>query len=68
VVAFLDAHRGEFGVEPVRVTLPSARAQVARSAYFANKVRTPSARAYPEAVIGAALTTLWQHNPDGSAV
>jgi putative transposase len=36
--------------------------QVAPSTYYANKVRTPCARACRDAVIGPALQTLWEDN------
>ncbi|TQR82215.1 IS3 family transposase [Mycobacterium hodleri] len=62
VVAFIDAHRGEFGVEPICTVLRSAGVQVAPSTYYANKARTPSARDCRDAVVGPALQTLWEDN------
>ena len=41
----VDANRDEFGVEPICTVLRSAGVQVAPSTYYANKTRTPSARA-----------------------
>jgi putative transposase len=59
VVAFVDAHRGEFGVEPICTTL-----QVAPSTYYAARRRQvcPSARALSDAVMGRVLMALWVAN------
>ncbi|MFL0285124.1 IS3 family transposase [Mycobacterium sp. SMC-21] len=62
VVAFIDANRGEFGVEPICTVLRSAGVQVAPSTYYATQARKPSARACRDAVIGPALTQLWEDN------
>jgi hypothetical protein len=62
IVAFIDAHRGEFGVEPICTVLRSAGVHVAPSTNYGAKVRPPSARACRDAVIGPALQTLWEHN------
>ena len=46
IVAFIDAHRADFGVEPICTVLRSAGVQVAPSTYYAAKTRQPlSARA-----------------------
>jgi hypothetical protein len=59
IVAFLDEHRDEFGVEPICTTL-----QVAPSTYYAAKRRelAPSARAVRDAVMMQALMVLWVAN------
>ena len=46
IVAFIDANREEFGVEPICKVL-----QVAPSTYYAAKTRPPSARAVRDAVL-----------------
>ena len=46
VVAFIDANRDEFGVEPI-CTVVRIALQVAPSTYYAAKTRPPSARALP---------------------
>ncbi|MDM7856671.1 IS3 family transposase [Cellulomonas alba] len=51
VVAFIDAHRAEFGVEPICKDL-----QVAPSTYYAAKTRPPSARAVADAALGEVIT------------
>ena len=49
VVAFIDANRDEFGVEPICTVLSSAGVSVAPSTYYAAKTRQPSARARRDA-------------------
>jgi putative transposase len=56
-VRFIDAHRDEFGVEPICRVL-----QVASSTYYAAKVRQPSARAVSDAVWMPILMALWVAN------
>ncbi len=59
IVAFVDEHRDEFGVEPICTTL-----QVAPSTYYAAKKRelAPSARAVRDAVLIQVLMVLWVAN------
>jgi putative transposase len=59
IVAFVDEHRDEFGVEPICTTL-----QVAPSTYYAAKKRqlAPSARAVRDAVMIQVLMVLWVAN------
>jgi putative transposase len=57
MVAFIDAHRAEFGVEPICTVL-----QLAPSTYYAAKTREPSARAVRDAELGPALVELWKAN------
>jgi putative transposase len=59
IVAFVDEHRVEFGVEPICKALP-----VASSSYYAAKKRelTPSARALRDAVMMQVLMVLWVAN------
>ncbi|MHA2414035.1 IS3 family transposase [Mycobacterium avium] len=62
IVEFIDANRGEFGVEPICTVLRSAGLQVALSTYYDTKARVPSARALRDAVLGPALCQLWKDN------
>jgi len=59
IVAFIDEHRDEFGVEPICAVL-----QMAPSTYYAAKrrQRVPSARAVRDAVMSQALMVLWVTN------
>lgn len=61
-MAFIDAQRGEFGVEPICTVLRSAGVSVAPSTYYDAKTRPPSARACRDAVLGPALRQLWEDN------
>lgn len=49
-MAFVDAHKDEFGVEPVCRVL-----QTAPSTYYAAKTRAPSARAVADAALGEVI-------------
>jgi len=59
MVAYIDGHRDEFGVEPICRAL-----QVAPSSYYAAKQRevAPSARALRDAVMMQVLMVLWVAN------
>lgn len=60
IVAYIDAHRDEFGVEPICAALQL----MAPSSYYAAKKREadPSPRALREAVMMQVLMTLWVLN------
>jgi len=49
VIAFIDAHRARFGVEPICRVLTKHGVQVAPRTYYAAKTRPPSARAVRDA-------------------
>lgn len=57
MVTYIDAHRGEFGVEPICAQLP-----IAPSSYYAAKSRPVSARARRHAAMTAVLMALWSAN------
>ena len=59
IVGFIDAHRDEFGVEPICQTL-----EMAPSTYYAARRRAiaPSARAMRDAVMMQVLMVLWVAN------
>jgi len=57
IVAYIDEHRDEFGVEPICEVL-----QVAPSTYYAAKKRPLSARAIRDAVMIPVLVALWEAN------
>ncbi|RKS79927.1 putative transposase [Motilibacter peucedani] len=56
-VAYIDAHKDEFGVEPICTAL-----QVAPSTYYAAKTRPPSARAVSDAATTALITRVHADN------
>ncbi|MGQ9410908.1 IS3 family transposase [Mycolicibacterium gilvum] len=62
IVDFIDAHREEFGVEPICTVLRSAGVSMAPSTYYDTKARAPSARAQRDAELGPALVKLWEDN------
>ncbi len=57
MAAYIDAHKDEFGIEPICTTL-----QVAASTYYAAKARVPSARALRDAVLLPLIMSLWVAN------
>lgn len=59
MVAYIDGHRDEFGVEPICAVM-----QMAPSTYYAAKRRevAPSARALRDAVMMQVLMVLWVTN------
>ena len=57
MVAYIDAHRDRFGVEPICAQLP-----IAPSTYYDAKVRPPSTRAVRDAVMIPLLVALWTVN------
>jgi putative transposase len=61
-VAFIDAHRADFGVEPIIATLAEAKVKIAPSSYYAAKSRPPSARRLRDAQLMPQLTALWKDN------
>jgi putative transposase len=56
-VRYIDAHREEFGVEPICSVL-----QFAPSTYYARKARPPSARSRTDAVLGALISKIHEEN------
>ena len=54
---YIDAHRSEFGVEPIGTTL-----QVASSTYHAARSRLPSARQIRDGLMMPILLALWVAN------
>ncbi|WP_411268450.1 IS3 family transposase [Nonomuraea sp. PA05] len=57
IVAFIDAHRDEFGVEPICQVL-----DLAPATYYAARNRLPSARERRDEQLTAEITRLWNDN------
>jgi transposase InsO family protein len=62
MVAFIDAHRAEYGVEPICAELP-----IAPSTYYAHKARQADPRRLPprgvrDAALGTAIRRVWDEN------
>ncbi len=56
-MSFIDAHREEFGVEPICKVL-----KVAPSSYYAHKRRPPSARTVADAQLKVEIKRVWDDN------
>jgi putative transposase len=57
IVAFIDEHKGRFGVEPI-----CAQLQIAPSTYYAHRSRPPSARAISDAATTAVIERVHAEN------
>ena len=57
MTAFIDGHRGRFGVEPICTQL-----QVAPSTYYAAKARNPCARARRDGDLEVHIQRVYDHN------
>ena len=62
IVAFIDAHRDQLGVEPICRVLTEAGTQIAPSTYYAAKTRPPSPRAITDATTTRAIERVHQEN------
>jgi putative transposase len=62
IVDYIDAHRSEFGVEPICAVLSEHGCKIAPSTYYAHKTRAVSARAARDAVMMQVLMVLWVTN------
>ena len=62
IVAYIDAHRAQHGVEPICEVLTGAGTQIAPSTYYASKTRAPSARAVSDAATSAVIERVHAQN------
>jgi putative transposase len=62
VIAYIDAHRNEFGVEPICRALRQAGCQIAPSTYYAARSRPPSARAVRDQELKTVITRVHAAN------
>ena len=63
-MAFIDVHRGRFGVEPICAVLCEHSVGIAPSTYYAAKTRPPSARAVRDAALCALIARVHAENYD----
>ncbi len=63
-MAFIDAHRGRFGVEPICAVLCEHSVGIAPSTYYAARCRPPSARAQRDAWLRAEIARVHRDNYD----
>jgi putative transposase len=61
-VGFVDAHKGEHGVEPILTTLAGTPVGIAPSTYYAAKTRPASARALYDAGLAPIIATIHRDN------
>ena len=62
IVAFIDEHRDEFGVEPIVRALSGTAARIAVSSYYAFKKRRPSARARRDQALMVVIQDVYEAN------
>lgn len=62
MVAYIDEHRGQFGVQPICQVLTEHGAAIAPSTYYAAKRRPASARAVRDARLTAEITRVWKES------
>ena len=62
IVAYIDAYRARFGVEPICGVLTEHGITIAPSTYHAHKGRPVSPAVLEQAYLANALYTLWQQN------
>ena len=62
MVAYIDEHRGRFGVEPICNVLSAAECKIAPSTYYAAKSRAPSPRRLRHDALMPVLLALWVAN------
>jgi len=62
VVAYIDEHRGQFGVQPICRVLTGHGVAIAPSTYYAAKNRPPSARARRDVALLAEIKRIYKEN------
>jgi len=66
VIAFIDAHRDQFGVEPACRVLRQEGCGIAPSTYYAARSRPPSARAVRDAWLEGEITRVFKASGEQS--
>jgi putative transposase len=64
-VAFIDAHRRRFGVEPICRVLSEHGCKIAPNTYYAHKKRPPSARWVRDEYLQEQIARVWRENMGG---
>ena len=62
MVAYIDEHRGQFGVQPICRVLAGQGVAIASSTYYAAKRRPPSARACRDAALLAQIKRVYKES------
>ena len=64
MIAFIDAHRGQFGVGPCCQVLREHGVQIAPSTYYAARARPPSARSVRDAQLAAEIQRVYKDSDE----
>ena len=64
-MAFIDEHRGRFGVEPICRVLSEHGCKIAPNTYYVFKKRPPSARAVRDEYLKGEITRVWEASIGG---
>ena len=62
IVAFIDAHRVRFGVEPICRVLTEHGCKIAPNTYYCHKQRPPSARAVRDEYLKVEIARVHANN------
>jgi putative transposase len=64
-VAYIDAHRDRFGVEPICRVLSEHGCKIAPNTYWCHKKRPPSARSIRDEYLRGEIARVWAENMEG---
>lgn len=64
MIGYIDAHRDQFGVEPICRVLSDAGVPAAASTYYAARARPPSARAVRDQQLAAEITRVYKDSDE----
>ena len=64
-MAFIDAHRDRFGVEPICRVLSEHGCKIAPNTYWCHKKRPPSARSIRDEYLRGEIARVWAENMEG---
>ena len=62
MIAYIEAHKDQFGVEPICTVLTEAGTKIAPSTYYAAAKRPPSNRALTDAAIDERIQATYEAN------
>jgi len=68
VIAYIDAHRDQFGVEPICRVLSDAGVPAAASTYYAARARPPSARSVRDGQLAAQIARVYKDSDENYGV
>ena len=68
MIAYIDAHRDQFGVEPICRVLSDAGVPAAASTYYAARARPPSARSVRDGQLAAQIARVYKDSDENYGV